>query len=111
MTNTHIGGALRHHRKEAGLTQAQFGELTGFDPKTISRIETGDRTPSLEALDIFARVLKIQVRDFFSEVKTEPSEDELRSYLINAICKVDKRKLQKLKSAVDKVLGDKDTPL
>lgn len=106
MTSTDIGGALRHYRKEAGLTQAQFGELTGFDPKTISRIETGDRTPSLEALNIFARVLKIQVRDFFSEVKTEPSEDELRSYLINAICKVDKRKLKKLKVAIDKVLGE-----
>lgn len=42
MTRTDIGKALRHYRKQAGLTQAEFGELTGFDPKTISRLETGD---------------------------------------------------------------------
>lgn len=103
MTSTDIGGALRHHRKEAGLTQAQFGELTGFDPKTISRIETGDRTPSLEALDIFARVLKVQVRDFFTEVKIEQTEDELRAYLLTVICKADKTKLRRLKIAIEKI--------
>lgn len=106
MTRKEIGKALRHHRRQAGLTQAQFGELTGFDPKTISRLETGDRTPSLDALDTFACVLKIQVRDFFVEAKTEPTEDELRAYLLNAICKADKTKLLKLKAAVDKFLDD-----
>ncbi len=109
MTRTEIGKALRHYRKQAGLTQAEFGELTGFDPKTISRLETGDRTPSLDALDTFARVLKVQVRDFFTETKTEPSEEELRAYLLNAICKADKQKLTKLKNAIDKVLFLKDS--
>lgn len=106
MTRTEIGKALRHHRRQAGLTQAQFGELTGFDPKTISRLETGDRTPSLDALDTFAFVLKIQVRDFFIDVKTEPTQDELRAYLLNWICNADKQNLLKLKSAVDKILGN-----
>ncbi len=68
-------------------------------------METGDRKPSLDALDTFAHVLKIQVRDFFTEVKTEPSEEELRAYLLTTICKADKTKLSKLKVAVDKALG------
>jgi transcriptional regulator with XRE-family HTH domain len=103
MTRTEIGKALRHHRRQAGLTQAQLGELTGFDPKTISRLETGDRMPSLDALDTFARVLKVQVRDFFTEVKTEQTEDELRAYLLTIICKADKTKLQRLKIAIEKI--------
>ncbi|KPY52147.1 helix-turn-helix domain-containing protein [Pseudomonas syringae] len=104
MARAEIGKALRLYRKQAGLTQAEFGELTGFDPKTISRLETGDRTPSLDALDTFAQVLKINVRDFFVAPKTELTEDEIRAYLFNAICKADKQALSKLKSVVDKVL-------
>ena len=104
MTRTDIGKALRHYRKQAGLTQAEFGELTGFDPKTISRLETGDRTPSLDALDTFAHVLKIQVRDFFVETKTEPTEEELRAYLLTVICKIDKSKLLKLRTLIDAAL-------
>ena len=107
MARTDIGKALRHYRKQAGLTQAEFGELTGFDQKTISRLETGDRTPSLDALDTFARVLKVQVRDFFVETKVEPTEEEMRAYLLNVICKADKGALLKLKAAVDKALASK----
>lgn len=106
MSRTDISKSLRHYRKQMGLTQSEFGELTGFDPKTISRLETGDRTPSLDALDTFACVLKIQVRDFFTDVKTEQTEDELRAYLLNLICKAEKSNLLKLKSAVDKILGN-----
>ncbi|MBF7143237.1 MULTISPECIES: helix-turn-helix domain-containing protein [Pseudomonas] len=105
MTRTEIGSALRHYRKKAGLTQADFGELTGFDPKTISRLETGDRTPSLDALDVFARVLKIQVRDFFSEIDSELTEEQLRFYLISVICKSDKTLLAQFKSVVDKIIS------
>lgn len=104
MARTDIGQALRHHRKQAGLTQAEFGELTGFDPKTISRLETGDRTPSLDALDTFARVLKIQVRDFFVETKTEPTEEEMRAYLLNIICRADKSQLIKLSAVISKLV-------
>lgn len=104
MARTDIGKALRHYRKQAGLTQAEFGELTGFDPKTISRLETGDRTPSLDALDTFAQVLKINVRDFFIEPKTEPTEDDLRAYLLNAVCKADKKMLSKMKTMIEKFL-------
>lgn len=105
MARTDIGKALRHYRKQAGLTQAEFGELTGFDPKTISRLETGDRTPSLDALDTFARVLKVQVRDFFVETKVEPTEEEMRAYMLTVICRADKQTLSKLRDAINKVLG------
>lgn len=46
MTRTGLGPALRRYRKLASLTQAQLGERTGFDPKTISRFETGTYTPA-----------------------------------------------------------------
>jgi DNA-binding XRE family transcriptional regulator len=42
--------AIRRYRKAAGLTQAELGERTGFDPKTISRFETGTYTPSVDVV-------------------------------------------------------------
>ncbi|GGU57062.1 hypothetical protein GCM10009504_12590 [Pseudomonas laurentiana] len=50
MTISSLGPAIKRYRKVAGLTQADLGEKTGFDPKTISRFETGSYTPSVEAL-------------------------------------------------------------
>jgi DNA-binding XRE family transcriptional regulator len=41
-----LGPAIRRYRKVVGLTQAELGERTGFDPKTISRFETGTYTPA-----------------------------------------------------------------
>ena len=59
-----LGSAIRRCRKVAGLTQAELGEKAGFDPKTISRFETGTYTPSVEALFIFARVLGVKLTAF-----------------------------------------------
>lgn len=103
MARAEIGKALRLYRKQAGLTQAEFGELTGFDPKTISRLETGDRTPSLDALEAFAQVLKISIGDFFGEPKMDMTEDELRAHLLTIICKAGMPKLKKLKTLIDQV--------
>lgn len=59
-----LGPAIRRYRKVAGLTQAELGEKTGFDPKTISRFETGTYTPSVEALFLLANVLDVQLKAF-----------------------------------------------
>jgi len=41
MNMIEIGMAIRHARKEAGLTQQQVGALLGMSRATISGIETG----------------------------------------------------------------------
>ena len=94
MTRSALGFALRRYRKLAGLTQAQFAERTGFDPKTISRFETGTYTPSVDALMAFAGVL------------AEPDDEaEQRAYLFGVIHNAPPKDLGKLIAAVDQVLA------
>lgn len=50
-------------RKALGLTQARFAELLGRDVGTISRWETGERTPSLTWMLKIAEVLKLSPSD------------------------------------------------
>lgn len=102
MTISGLGSAIKRYRKVAGLTQAEFGEKTGFDPKTISRFETGSYTPSVEALFKFAEVLGIKLKAFFSELG---DEDEQRAYLFNVVHKATPKDLGKLIAAVDMALS------
>ncbi|MGE8152678.1 helix-turn-helix domain-containing protein [Pseudomonas vancouverensis] len=97
-----LGPAIRRHRKVAGLTQAELGEKTGFDPKTISRFETGTYTPSVEALFLFAEVFGVHPKAFFAEFG---DEDEQRAYLFNVIHKASPKDLEKLIAAVDQALA------
>lgn len=45
-----LGERLRNARLAAGLTLAQVQEISGVDKGVISRIETGQRMPSLGTL-------------------------------------------------------------
>ncbi|BBP78396.1 XRE family transcriptional regulator [Pseudomonas gingeri NCPPB 3146 = LMG 5327] len=97
-----LGTAIRRYRKVAGLTQAELGEKTGFDPKTISRFETGSYTPSVEALFLFADVLGVKLKAFFADMA---DEDEQRAYLFGVIHKAPSKDLGKLIVAVDLALA------
>lgn len=97
-----LGPALRRYRKVAGLTQAELGEKTGFDPKTISRFETGTYTPSVEALFLFADILGVKLKAFFADMN---EEDEQRAYLFGVIHSTPPKDLGKLIAAVDLALS------
>ena len=45
-----VGPRLRHARLQRGLTLAQLAATTGISKSTLSRLETGQRRPSLELL-------------------------------------------------------------
>ncbi|WP_248800553.1 helix-turn-helix domain-containing protein [Pseudomonas sp. MWU13-2105] len=97
-----LGSAIRRYRKVAGLTQAELGEKTGFDPKTISRFETGSYTPSVEALFLFSDVLGVKLKAFFTDLG---DEDEQRAYLFGVIHNAPPKDLGKLIAAVDLALS------
>lgn len=56
---TAIGTRLRAARRERGLTQDQLAERARLSPDMISRIERGDRRPSIPALHALAAALRI----------------------------------------------------
>lgn len=56
---------IARQRKAAGLTQAELAEKVNVQPETISRVETGIRTASLELLGHLAAALELELHELF----------------------------------------------
>jgi transcriptional regulator with XRE-family HTH domain len=55
------GKALKTIRAAKNMTQGDLAHLTGLDASYISRIEKGNRTPTLESLENIANKLSIPI--------------------------------------------------
>jgi transcriptional regulator with XRE-family HTH domain len=56
-----VGPRLRALRSERGTTLAQLSEATGISVSTLSRLESGQRRPTLELLLPLARAHQVQL--------------------------------------------------
>ncbi|CAL9517589.1 HTH-type transcriptional regulator PuuR [Streptomyces sp. enrichment culture] len=54
-----VGGRLRRVRQERGVTLAALSEVTGISTSTLSRLESGQRRPSLELLLPLAKAFQV----------------------------------------------------
>lgn len=66
-TRKSISSQLIYFRDKEKLTQLQLAELMGVSPTTISKVETGKWSVSLDTLATFAHYLKFTI-------KLEPNE-------------------------------------
>jgi len=64
-----LGSCVRQLRLERGLTQVEFAERCGFYQTYLSRIETGRANPSLNAIEVIAATLKMDVFELFETVR------------------------------------------
>lgn len=55
---------LKHYRERARHSQSRLAELAGFDHSYISRLESGARTPTWEAVGKIADALKLDDADW-----------------------------------------------
>lgn len=55
-----IGKNVRHFRKEMGLTQEQFADMSGFSQQYLSSLESGNRNPTVVTLYELATALKVK---------------------------------------------------
>lgn len=67
VTRKSISSQLIYFRDKEKLTQLQLAELMGVSPTTISKVETGKWSVSLDTLATFAHYLKFTI-------KLEPNE-------------------------------------
>jgi transcriptional regulator with XRE-family HTH domain len=51
-----IGPAIRHYRKQAGLTQAQLADMAGLNRSYVAELERGKETEQLRRI---LRLLKL----------------------------------------------------
>lgn len=58
-------------RQEQGWTQVEFSERCGFYQTYLSRIENGKANPSLNAIEVIANGLGMDVFEFFDYMKKQ----------------------------------------
>lgn len=77
-----LGTKIRAARKRAGLTQEALAARIGKTPESVSNIERGHQTPSIETLAVLARELTLPISEFFGvddAVAATPSDARLRT--------------------------------
>ena len=75
-----VGRAIGRYRKLAGLTQAKVAGLLGIETETVSRLETGAISATLDRLEQFAELYCCPVASFFQE-ETEDAEGMARTMI------------------------------
>jgi transcriptional regulator with XRE-family HTH domain len=60
-----VGQAIARQRKMAKLTQAQVADELAIEVETVSRLETGAISPTIERLDQFANLFGCHFSTFF----------------------------------------------
>lgn len=58
-----VGARLRRVRQQRGLTLTEVAEATGMSKSTLSRLETGQRRPTLELLLPLAQAFRVPLDD------------------------------------------------
>lgn len=60
-TPASLGAAIRHYRKQAGLSQAQLAEQTGLNRTYLSNLEQGRETEQLKRVLRLLRQLGVRM--------------------------------------------------
>ena len=65
--DSQIANNIYRRRTELGLSEQELAERLGVTQPTISRYESGDRTPSIEFLRVLAQELKVSMSEILGE--------------------------------------------
>ncbi|MEU8825845.1 XRE family transcriptional regulator [Streptomyces sp. NPDC048636] len=65
-----VGSRLRGLRRDRGITLADLASATGVSESTLSRLESGQRRPSLELLLPLARIYDVPLDDLVGAPRT-----------------------------------------
>ncbi|MFJ8602530.1 helix-turn-helix domain-containing protein [Streptomyces shenzhenensis] len=65
-----VGARLRALRRDRGITLADLASTTGVSESTLSRLESGQRRPSLELLLPLARIYDVPLDDLVGAPRT-----------------------------------------
>lgn len=60
-----LGSRIKTIRKSKGYTQEKLAELVGIEPPSLSYIETGKFSPSIETLQKLAEILNVECWEFY----------------------------------------------
>ncbi len=90
-----LGKRIKELRKKKGLTQEQLAETIDMEQNSISVIESGRNFPTLGTLEKIAKVLNVELSDFFNYEYLEDI-DTIRETTTDKIQKMDEFQLRQL---------------
>ncbi len=61
-----IGKNLKYYRYQSGKSQEKFYGQFGLNPKYLASVERGEINVSVEFLDNLAKIINIDIREFFN---------------------------------------------
>ena len=96
-------------RNKTGITQAKLAEKTNLSVDQISRIERGERAPSLESIEKISNALKIRSSELFNfddEETTLLSENPSESLELWKLLKSKRPKQVKKITEIAKIVLD-----
>lgn len=90
-----LGLKIKELRKRKGLTQEELAELIQMEQNSISVMESGRNFPTLGTLEKIAKVLDVNLSDFFDYDYIEDI-DVIKTSTEDIISKMDDKQLRQL---------------
>jgi transcriptional regulator with XRE-family HTH domain len=87
-------------RKEAKLSQAALSRLTGLSIARISEVERAIANPTLETLEILAKVLNVSVVDLLDYEGTLDKTGAIKEKIADSLDRFDEKQLQIILSLI-----------
>jgi transcriptional regulator with XRE-family HTH domain len=69
-----FGLNVKHLRHASGVSQEAFADRCGFARSYVSRVERGNANPSIDAIEVLANALQVEVIELF-KFKDGPESD------------------------------------
>ena len=69
-----LGGKIQSLRRQQGISQEAFSKLISRTPAHLSKIERGEKSPSLELLFLIADNLHVPTSELFVSEKVKESD-------------------------------------
>lgn len=96
-----LGKRIANLRKQKGMNQEEFADVSGKMINTISNIERGLSDPKVTTLMSISKALNISIEELFSETKQEQPAEELPSNIF-AILQILKKQDDKTLKVIQK---------
>ena len=87
---------LKHYRKQKGLSQEKLSEIIGFGETYITEIESRNKFPKPETIDIIAQKLEIEPYQFFKPLEYEEKEKSEESKKFASMIKMIQRQVNEV---------------
>lgn len=90
-----FGKKIQYYRKLKGLTQSDLAKAIGKTEETVSNIERGLNSTTLESIEQIAQTLSIDVMEFFNFDDKQKIKDREKFALIKEVNRLLEKKDQK----------------